>query len=565
MSRDRLFWQVGEQERDRNSGRECRFLRGWVRGGAVLAFWAMLTVCIGVPAQAAGSQLIFGGSPEYVWGEADALQQGRTPGTNVFPLTLREYQATILHEDLPLAEPSTNKFVFSLQPYGATFDIPYGGVARTSNDVVYLQDRLPRILTIGDELSLGDWLDLRLVIDQVPGMRYMVGQSYFVPWQFRAVSELEFPREGYMSLSLPGASMAVGRLKTGIGHGHFGNTMLNGLAPYYDEVQFTAYNDHFKFFYMLGSSQTYLSEAEYAVQSSKKWDTLNDHDASPFDDPVKMFAYHRVEARPLDWFTLGITEMNIVGGKLPNFNHINPFGLWHNTYTAGCSNVMFGLDATVVPLKGLMLFGEFTVDDIKGLDEAANSKPKSTAWQVGGRYVLPFWTETKHIAGVEFTHVDPWTYNRWQPYLTMYQRYVQQGGWSGVDVPLGFTFGGDLNHYGLYYTVVDKKGMMAEINYQHLDKGPIDLGTILTTTDGSGKPVYVPVYYDAPGWENVSTLWDHGVVEKRDILAISLTYPLPYSLTLNLYGSYSWINNFNHVQDAKESLSLFSAGLKWSF
>lgn len=516
----------------------------------------VLTILSAAPVLANGSQLVFGDSVEYLWAEAQVLQEGRVPATSAFALTRQELYSTVLREELPEAPASSNDFIFSLTPYYSAFHTPYSSFSTNTNDMVYLHEVLPPIFELGDAFSLGDWMHAELVIDQNPPYRFMAGDGSFAPWHIGDLIGLEFPKHGYLSLALPQAGIAAGRFKSGLGYGHFGNTFLNSRAPFYDQVQFTYYNKYFKFFYMLGSSATHLSASEYQAQIKKDWDTINDHDASLFDDPVKMFAYHRVELRPFDWASFGVSEMNIVGGKVPNFNHINPFAIWHNTYTAGCSNVMFMLDATVVPVKGLQVYGEFTVDDVMGFDEDTTyGKPRMFAWQYGAKYVLPFWTETKHTIGAEFTHVDPWTYNRWQPYLTMYQRIVTQGGWGGFDVPLGFAYGGDLNHYGVYYTVVNRDGLHVEAGYEHLDKGDIYLGL---RPDGTPYFVDYNQYNEGPFREGT-------VVEQRDTISLSVAYPLPWNLELNVRGSYSWINNFGHVQDAKESIYMFTGGLKWSF
>lgn len=528
-----------------------------LRPVAIVALSILVTVIAASPALAGGAELIFAQSPEYQWTSLDLIQNGQTMPTSVYPLTLEEYYATVLHQELPTPSDVANQFVFSVTPGYTGFDTPYGSITSTT---VGLYDKVQPTVVIGDKFSVKDSVYVNLSIDLSPPERLLFGQGSYKLWKPTDLTALEFPRQSYGVLSMPHASLAAGRFKTGVGNGYFGGTYMNGKAPYYDQVQITYYSEHFKFYYMLGTSSPYLTAPEEAIQmSTTNWDPLNNTDHAPFNEPIKVFAFHHIDYRPADWIVLGFGEMNLIGGKTPEFNHINPFGFWHNTYTAGFSNVLFSLDASVVPFKGLNIFGELTVDDIQASwAESSDSKPTTLIWQVGARYVMPFSKTFKHVVGAEFTHADPWAYNRWQPYLIMYQRQILNGGSSFVDVPLAFPYGGDLNHYGFYYNVIDRNGFSVQASYDHLDKGPIELGMI----DSTGNPIY----YNHPDWLGITTgPFGHGTVEQRDSVSLSLAYPLPYSLTFLTSGQYTWIHNYQHQEGVSETISFFTVGLRWSY
>lgn len=507
-------------------------------------------------ALANGAGLISAGSPLYAWVELDLIQNGRTLPSNMFPLTEREFAETVTRTVREPEEGWANRFVLVLEPLYAGFVTPYetyGGKFEkpVPADVVYLHDAIPPIVEAGTRFSAEDWMEARLVMDVTPGIMYLVGSGYYAPWKANTIlPTMEFPREGYVSVALPHVNVAAGRLKTGIGHGYFGSTFLNGKAPYYDQVQASYYTPRFKFFYMIGSSQSFLTVPESEVQQNPTWDYLN-KTGMVFDEPIKLFAYHRVEYHPADWVTVGLGEMNIVGGKSPDFDHINPFGIWHNTYSSECSNVMGSLDVSLVPFKGLHLYGEATMDDyrIPGV-EHEGSKPNAFAYQAGLRYVLPFSDRTKYAFGLEFTHVDPWTYNRWQPYLTMYQRQIRQGNLF-VDIPLGYPYGGDLDHYGAYFVAVDPDGLKMEFACHHLAKGEVEFGI-----GEDGLPTYEHYKTDS----NPS-----GVFELRDTIQFAADYPLPWNLDLRAAGQYSFIRNLGHVQGRSGALGMLLIGLRWTF
>lgn len=517
-----------------------------------------LVVLAASPVLANGAALLSSGDSEYLWSTYDLLQDGQSPPTSTQTMTEQEFHLSLSQQETEQAPEMSSRLIFTLTPYAAPFGLPYSlpytqlvprGVPL---DVVYLHENLPPMLEVGDAFDVGDWFHADLVLDHTPGIRYMVGNDAYVPWDMDTVFPgMEFPTRSYLAVSTPHTSLAIGRFKTGIGYGYFGNTFLNGKAPYYDHLEATYYGGDFKYFYLMGTSQSFLTVREGEIQR-QDWGGSG---GVVFDEPIKTFVYHRVEWHPAGWITAGLGEMNIIGGKSPDWYHILPFDIWHNTYSHGSSNVMAMLDLSVVPFKGLQVFGEFTMDDFRLGMEAPESKPPAFAYQAGARYVLPFSDETKHAIGIEFTHVDPWTYNRWQPYLTMYQRQIRNQDLY-LDIPLGYLYGGDLNHYGLYYQAVNRNGFRLDLSYDHLDKGPIYLGL-----DELGNPYYSG-YMDI---EN-SGPYGHGIVEKRDTFRASLVYPLPwYGLELMANAQWGFIQNFQHVEGASESIGMLMIGVKWSY
>lgn len=503
-----------------------------------LVVWLLSALVTASPALANGAELLFSDSPEYLWAEADLIQQGRVMPTNVHPISRREWHETVLREPSPPNAFSSNRLVFTLRPYYCGFDNPYPSSA--AYPVMYYNDTIPPLYQVGDAFSLGDTLHVRLVMDQTPAMVHMTGEGSYAPWKMNTLQfSGEYPRESYVSLAFPHAGVSFGRFKSGIGDGRFGNTFLNGRAPYYDQVQATYYTRNFKFFYMIASSQSSLNSIERQLQ-----------DASGYRESLKTFAYHRVEYQPADWVKVGFGEMGIVGGKFPDFAQINPVGLWHNTYTPECSNVMAMLDVSAVPVRGLQVSGEVTMDDYRLPTESAESNPNAFAYQVGVRYVFSFGDDWKHTVGGEFTHVDPWMYNRIAPYLTMYQRQKRQG--ITLDIPIGFAYGGDLNHFGVYYSALSRGGIQVDLGYEHLDKGQVPLGL-----EEDGTPAYEHrlEFNDGPS----------GIVETHNALSLAVTYPLAEHWELSGSIYFSRIGNFQHVTGQRATLVMFQIGLGWVY
>lgn len=541
-------------------------LRKWL-------FGLLLVVTFPATALAAGSDLLFNDSPELVWTSLDLIQKGVVPPTNVYPISTREFTTRYLQEEIAPSPAIDNDFSLVLRPVAGGFSMPFADfnenawymdpVRHVPYGVLYLADSAPSFVSVMDDFYIGDWLHARYHIDLSYNTQTFAGRDMllsFNPLILKTAMEYSnWPKEGFMTLSLPHFDATAGKLRTGIGHGFFGNTFLNGKADYYDQVQFTYYSPKMKFFYMLGNGYTFLSPTEWAAQTAD-WEPL-DHegtDADPYsaDERVKLFAYHRFEWNPWQWLTFGIGEMVITGGRQPEFQKLNPFGLWHNTRGEAYTNVMGMLDMSAVPFKGLQLFGEFTFDDVRLSIEDVNAKPTSLAWQIGAKYVLPLHLEGKHLIGAEFTHVDPWTYNRWQPYLTMYQRQLLQGTPVVVmDYPLGYAYGGDLNQYGGYYQWVRKDGTGLKVSYGQLDKGQIDLGI----NPATGQP-----YYDRTQWDTVGTS-PTGVVEHHRMLGVSGVFCLSERFSLNANVQADWITNYRHVEGETATQTVYWIGLEYRF
>lgn len=507
-----------------------------------------------------GAELVFRDSGRYRWVEADLLQGGRSMPTSVYPLSGEEFNATVLREETPDNSGIAHRLIFSVNPFFCGFDMPYGKFDKFAPvDVLYLHDEIPPLLEVGGAVSIDNYFHASVVIDQTPGFDAMYGSDYYAPWRPSTILPSgDFPRESYVSLSLPHMRISMGRFKSGIGHGFFGNTFLNGKAPYYDQIQATLYGRKWKFFYMIGSSNTYLTPMEYQAQKNNPTGDA----ASAYADRMKMFAYHRLEYQPVDMLTVGFGEMNIIGGKFPDFNHINPVGIWHNTYSPACSNVMGSADISFVPLKGVLVYGEFTMDDLRTKDESEQSNPRAFAYQGGLKYVLPVPGDVKHVLGVECTHVDTWTYNRDEPYTTMYQRQVRRRVY--IDIPLGFTDGGDLNHFGGYYTLIAKSGFELTVSYQRLDKGQVQLGLVNPTEP---LPAAAPETAPIP-WYSYSHDFNSapsGIVEHHDIFEISAAYPIMEHFDVTMKGHYSNIRNFQNQKGNDTYILMYYIGIGWRY
>ena len=373
---------------------------------------------------------------------------------------------------------------------------------------------------------------------------------------------MTFPREGYISWAGSHLSVAAGRFPTGIGMGEE-NLILNGSAFWYDNVQLSWWSEKFKFFTMLGSSSSQLSTAEWEVQK-KDWDSINNHDAATgaygsegVTIPLKLFTYHRFEWKPFRRFGLGITEMQLIGGKAPDLFNLLPMSVWHNAYSAAVTNVMFQVDLWALPVDGLLVYGEFLLDDVQSFVESGASKPNCLAWELGALYTLPLdvpgWLF--FISG-EYTHAGQWTYTRWQPYLTMYQRQIASGGHSGLDTPLGHSEGGDVDTAGISFGAVTEAGGRIEFGYKYIRKGPVYLNEIL---DGD------PLYYDYAEYDSTGALAAalNRPDKKSHCFLLEAVWPFAGHFEAAASLDLRWVQNTGHRAGENAWETIVKTGVLW--
>ncbi len=371
-----------------------------------------------------------------------------------------------------------------------------------------------------------------------------------------------FPDQAYVSWAGKHTSLAAGRFKTGIGFGD-ANLFLNGKANWYDHIEWAWWSSRFRFYSLWGTSSSQLSSEEYACQSAN-WDTENNHDASTASlTAIKLFTYHYLEYRPLPSLGFGLGEMQIAGGKMPELAHLLPLSYWHNTYSAGSSNVMLLAHAWAVPVPSLLVRGEYVMDDSKSPSESGASKPNCWAWEAGLTWVMPWEPAGLTVTlDVEYSHADKWTYSRWQPYLTMYQRQTLTGGWNGIDSPLGHPEGGDVDAGLLRITARGPSGSRFSVGYGLTIKGPVYLGMI-SSIDDAGTIRHVPVYYDYDDWTASGEL-DRllgGTRKVSHTASLSASVPLGEAWDVEASCDIIYARNRGHVPGNDGFSSVWKAGI----
>ncbi|BDU50547.1 capsule assembly Wzi family protein [Haliovirga abyssi] len=326
-----------------------------------------------------------------------------------------------------------------------------------------------------------------------------------------------FPYKCYIQYK----DLKIGRDKLAWGVGKFGNLILSDFSKYYDMIEFKHKFKYVDFDYVLISLNPYLTKVESDIIDN---DTEINSQGKIYSEPYKFFIAHRLTFNLTRKIKMALTEAQVVGGKIPGLDLINPLYIYHNSFTEGYSNVMAGIDMNYKSKK-YEIYGSGVLDDIVVADEKdSNSKPTALGYLGGFEYNL------KNIKlNFEYARTSKWLYNRENEYLKFTNRriIVTTYGNSGryvVDYPIGYFLGADARTYSLK---IDYNNF--RFIYQKYEKGEVNLQTDYNKAIGDKN------------WMELS-----GIIEVRDIFNIEYKYK-----NIKFFYNKEFINNFSNQSGEK--------------
>ena len=535
------------------------------------------------------AELYFPGDREYEGTLRGAILEGRVPDTNAFPLFGQEtagsgtipprsglsasFSTPTLYYDSPAREDDLAANLLD-EPTTAPRAFP---------EIQHFLGRVPDPINL--EFSLYPSKSIAFRIDLFFNYRRdrIIGRNSTFEWSLdewlgNLIGAAEFPRKAYFARAGEGYGVALGRFSSGMGWGRLSGSILNPRASWYDQARFYLDTGSLRFTAMLATSSAQLSAAEREIQfrrmpdGSSFWDSLNDHDSAAADAALKLATWHQVEWKPASWLSLAFTEMSVIGGRNPSFAFVLPSAIWHSAYAAGYSNVGGALSAAAVPVPGLLVSGEFFIDDVRSTDEPAYSKPAAFAWNGTARWTREFTGDLALETGLEYQHVDRWTYVRWNPYLSMYQRQTLTGGRRSLDQSLGAPWGPDYDSIGAYAGLDLKSGASLELSYEFIRKGPVYQGMAakiaessedLTGDGDTNDTLWVPVFYDYDKYAGAGAL--AAILarpdEYRHLVSLSGSLPLRPGMELKLASTFGFYRNFGNTAGLSEWMMLIYCGI----
>lgn len=294
-------------------------------------------------------------------------------------------------------------------------------------------------------------------------------------------------------------SLAVGRFPVHWSPSPKFGLTLSRSVPYHDAVMATLKARRFRFHLLVSSLDPWLQGTPTGDSSGTGYPAGSEEDRQRryrsslsenshrrvYDARLKTLLAHRLEA-DLGPVAAGITELAVIGGKVPDLQDANPMMVWHNNFKYGYVNSAVSADFRARLPLGLALFGEVFLDDLRySGTESESDIPNIVAHMTGISHAFQAgrWRVVHHL---HWIRASPYAYWALQPYNTLYSRRLIASNYTGpggevvvdrlvADHPLGYARGGDTHDfwYGLEVTQGPVLSLAFEVGL--LAKGDVDI------------------------------------------------------------------------------------------
>jgi len=128
----------------------------------------------------------------------------------------------------------------------------------------------------------------------------------------------------------------------------------------------------------------------------------------------KYVAAHRLELMPKSWLAFGFTEAVIYGERDPELGYMIPVNIfWSEGHNQDYDdNVMWSADMRVRLMKGLLVYGEFFIDEMNFGALFSDEFGNRTGFVAGSRWLAPLGLDRVDLR-VEYTRLRPFVYTHW--------------------------------------------------------------------------------------------------------------------------------------------------------
>ncbi|MFN3691260.1 MAG: hypothetical protein ACK4R7_00065 [Fervidobacterium sp.] len=355
----------------------------------------------------------------------------------------------------------------------------WGRPVNPAENIFYLQNDIPSFFNINLDFKVGEFkLYMELPIEREYGNKISTLSNHTnFPFDFSI--DLNFPEIAYLHYSNNTFYFSIGRYKLSWGDARY----PIHISPTTSLDNFTLSINFPGIVYTFHSISSFplLAPEEETIQSNYS----DQHtDGRYFKAPSKYIFAHR-----LDFFNIlsdeiklriGLGELNIVGGRVPDITDFSPVLIYHNTYGEGWSNVTGSIDFSLVYKNTLKIYGEFVLDDLLGPTEIGYTyKPGAFGFNIGGQFTVPISIGNLNV-WLEYGETSEWMYvTNYLPYLRINVRkfYIQNvpGARFLVDYPLGFIYGPDAKMFSFGVDGnIQKYGINYSFEYNRLIKGQVN-------------------------------------------------------------------------------------------
>lgn len=336
--------------------------------------------------------------------------------------------------------------------------------------------RIPIEFSVADTFATSvDFIVVRRLLDFQTGAHRVYAPYFSTNHSLVDFFHLDF-NWPYKAVAVAGGShwnMQLGRDRLNLGPGHTGNLLISNHLVYHDYLQFKTWFGPIRFSTALVG---FPSPKELGVGTAT----------------VKALLTHRFDWTIIPQWRIAITEAMMYQDYLTDFRFINPMMIYHQYFMADKSNSLLTAETQIALFRGLSVYGQFAMDDVRFLDEST-SIPNALGWQIGLEYAW-FDQTGSYLVWAEHVHTDPYLYLRnGINYIVAVKLMNPEGGIQYVEEYLGYPLGGDAHVYAIGLEWDSLRAFKAFVRGEYSVDGAVDFNSTYPPTDPQAKtPTGIP-------------------------------------------------------------------------
>lgn len=164
-----------------------------------------------------------------------------------------------------------------------------------------------------------------------------------------ANSDCNMPRRAYLDYSSDSFSLGFYKAQKSWGFNKGGNFIFDTHNDFYNYISLKTFAKKFAFEYILMFPENYRGGVNTSARN--------------YEDYTRVFAAHRIEFRPIDSLNISMSE-NVMYRfyGFPDITLLNPATFYHNNLNNNQFNAIAHVEFEYSIIKGLLLYGQFTLD-----------------------------------------------------------------------------------------------------------------------------------------------------------------------------------------------------------
>jgi hypothetical protein len=335
--------------------------------------------------------------------------------------------------------------------------------------------------------------------------------------------------QAYLAFNLPYFKLLLGRERLAWGQKNSGQLILSQNAFPLDLVK------------IQGGWGIFQGTAFFSIL-----DPLAIKDSSETIYVKRYLSGHRVSLDLFSVAQLGFSETVIYGGKdrFLEAYYLIPLFWYHGAQLnqGRDDNTFFSLDFNLRPKKGMLLYGEFLIDDLQIEKKTQGDREPNELGYWGGLSLLDLFGFKGVGLNLEYARINNWTFNQKEEQ----NRYLHE------KKLLGNPLGSDADNLSFSLSAWLKKGLKSKITYQleRHGEGRVDSpwNEPWTLTEGEYKEKF-----------------PSGVVEKLNYLGIALQYNYDNIFRCELsYGHFDF-ENYQNIENLEKDVNQLNLSLSYHF